>query len=239
MSAPAEASATGEALVQVGSAGIAASPRVSGEESSPQHPSQQAQPERELGSLCSSLAAAAAAANNDLREYLLQHADQRPSIVGLSRELVEVQTASRLYIRRCSVVDASAEDNAADSLPTRVIAHLITVVHETGRVVANIMNVLEASGMENGQGSAGAAADLAPRLSRATASTNICTAALNLGLDAMALYVLAGSFVSNGKANTVAGPLRYSPRLRRRRLRSCRATRRHSFCRTHSAFGCA
>lgn len=160
-----------------------------GETNESRHPTQQAQPERELGSLCSSLQAAASAANNDLREYLLAHADQRASIVPLSRELVDVQTATRLYIRRCSVVDVGPDESATDSLPRPVLDRLVMVVHKMGHLVSHVMNLLEdTSGRSIARGHVALSPEqLVTRLGRVTTAANMCTAALNIGLDAMAM----------------------------------------------------
>lgn len=154
-----------------------------------QHPSQQAEPERELGSLCSSLQAAAAAANNDLREYLLAHSNQRASIVPLSSEFVGFQTIARLYIRRCSVVGISADDSNDQNMPRPLLQRLVTIVHQSGQLISDAMTLLETSS-GGGVGRARetlSAEQLATRVSQVTATAKICTAALNLGLDAMAL----------------------------------------------------
>ncbi|KAJ6784509.1 hypothetical protein PWT90_10260 [Aphanocladium album] len=152
--------------------------------------SREALPERELGSLCSSLQVAAAAANNDLREYLLAHASQRTSIVPLSRELFEMQTAAKLLIRRCRVVGVGADESSNDqTLPAPVLDQLVTVVHQAGSLVADVMNLLESStdgSVSRGQ-EALSAEQITTRLGNVTITANTCTAALNLGLDAMAL----------------------------------------------------
>lgn len=166
---------TGEELARVGT----------NEAEPPQHPSQQAHPERELGSLCSSLQATAAAANNDLRVYLLAHADQRAIIVPLSRELVSIQTVTRLYIRHVGLGTTTTS-----SLPPPLLHCLISVVDHMGRIVSDVMNILETSSNSShtlrGQVSL-TGVELAVHLSKVTEAAAISTAALNLGLDAMAL----------------------------------------------------
>lgn len=151
----------------------------------PQHPSQQAHPERELGSLCSSLHATAAAANNDLRVYLLAHADQRASIVPLSRELVSIQTVTRLYIRNVGLGAATI-----GSLPPSLLHCLIAVVNHAGRLVFDVMNILETASNSShalhGQVCL-TGVELAVHLSKVTEAAAISTAALNLGLDALVL----------------------------------------------------
>lgn len=159
------------------------------------HPSQPAQPERELGSLCSSLQASAAAANNDLREYLLAYPGHRASVVPMSRELMELQTVARLFIRRCGVPGAVGAEGSDDdaALPRPVLERLVAVVHQAGRLVADVMNLLESSSggdssVSREQGAV-SAEQLASRLSKVTTTASICSAALNIGLDATALYV--------------------------------------------------
>ncbi|KAJ3481521.1 hypothetical protein NLG97_g7801 [Lecanicillium saksenae] len=151
-----------------------------------QQPGQQAQSERELGSLCSSLQAAAAAANNDVREYLLTHSNQRANIVALSRELVEIQTAAKLLVRHCSV---SAHESSEQSLLSPVLERLIAVVHLAGKIVADVTNTLESSssGSTSRNQEALSPEQVTARVGNLTATANICATALNLGLDAMAV----------------------------------------------------
>lgn len=149
------------------------------------------QPPRELGPLCASLQESAAAANNKLREYLLADAQRRAAVVPLSRELVEMQTVARLYIRRCRAV-VGADDGDEETLlllPRAVLHRLVAVVQQAGRLVSGLPRLLETlSAASAGPEQDGISTEqLAAQLSMVTATASICTAALNLGLDAMLL----------------------------------------------------
>ncbi|ATY58547.1 Quino amine dehydrogenase [Cordyceps militaris] len=180
------ATAAGESLETVDNEVAAAVRTPDGEVR--RHPDQ---PPRELGPLCASLQESAAAANNKLREYLLADAQRRAAVVPLSRELVEMQTVARLYTRRCRVV-IGADDGDEETLlllPRAVLHRLVAVVQQAGRLVSGIPRLLETlSAASAGPEQDGISTEqLAAQLSMVTATASICTAALNLGLDAMLL----------------------------------------------------
>ncbi len=161
---------------------------------------QQSEQQDQLSSLCSSLQVTAAAANDGLRDLLVNAPSMRQNIVKLSHELVELQTAARLYIRHSSVAEAAPGSDADvarggdPSIPLPVLDAVARLVHCTLDVTAEIMEALDLSqtgtGAEARRQLAGRAEAIGPRLVELTTPAELARTALNLGLDAMTLCVI-------------------------------------------------
>ena len=156
--------------------------------------------DQQLSSLCSSLQVTAAAANDGLRDLLVSAPLTRQSIVKLSQELVEIQTAARLYIRHSSVAEAAPGSDADiarggdPSIPRPVLEDVTKLVRCTLDLLSEVMDTLDSSSQQGSNGAsrrqlAGHAEAILPRLVDLTTPAQLARTALNLGLDAMALYV--------------------------------------------------
>lgn len=162
---------------------------------------QQREQQDQLSSLCSSLQVTAAAANDGLRDLLVSAPQMRDTIVKLSHELIELQTASRLYIRHSSVAEAAPGSDADvarggdPSIPLPVLTAVAKLVRCALDITADIMDVLDLSETTPGNAAAarrrlaGRTETIGPRLVEVTTPAELARTALNLGLDAMTLYV--------------------------------------------------
>jgi hypothetical protein len=123
----------------------------------------------------------------------------RQSIVKLSQELVEIQTAARLYIRHSSVAEAApgSDEEVArggdPSIPRPVLEDVAKLVRCTLDLLSEVMDTLDSSQHANNGATrrqvAGHAEAILPRLVDLTTPAQLARTALNLGLDAMTLYV--------------------------------------------------